>query len=127
MISGYSPFRGRTYEKIMEENKNAFILFDRPVWKSISEECMELIRKMTSVDSKNRISFEQILEHPVNYYHHNISGFKNKLKIYQPLDQSLNRLKSIPIFSNPLILKLMELPSPSIKILQLNQKLKRNR
>jgi len=39
MIGGYSPFRGRTYKKVMEENREAKITFEKPVWDEISTEC----------------------------------------------------------------------------------------
>jgi calcium-dependent protein kinase len=75
MICGYSPFRGDTYQKIMEENKNALLSFDRSVWKEVSKECKDLIRRMAEPDPQLRISFDKAMEHPVKYhYNNNFSG-----------------------------------------------------
>lgn len=49
----------------MEENKNAELKFDKPVWNNISIECKELIQQMTEKDPENRISYQNILEHKV--------------------------------------------------------------
>jgi serine/threonine protein kinase len=60
MIGGYSPFKGRTYKRIMNENKDAIIQFDKPVWDDISPECKHLITLMTQARPINRISFTEI-------------------------------------------------------------------
>lgn len=39
MVGGYSPFKGKTYAKIMQENKDAVILFEKAIWREISPEC----------------------------------------------------------------------------------------
>jgi serine/threonine protein kinase len=63
----------------MEENKNAEIKMNKNV--SISEECKDLMLKMTEKDPSKRISFAEILEHSVRLLFINFEWIKKEYNL----------------------------------------------
>jgi len=45
-VSGISAFKGRNYQAVLDENRKCEINFDRTVWKDISGDCKQLLKKM---------------------------------------------------------------------------------
>jgi len=61
MVHGYAPFRGKSdQEKCLNISKNAPIEFD----KSLSPECVELIKGILKPAPVDRLTMEQIFNHP---------------------------------------------------------------
>ena len=47
----------------MEANCRAYVEFNRSHWEHISSDCKDVIYRMLERDPKNRISYEDILQH----------------------------------------------------------------
>ncbi|EAR95416.2 Serine/Threonine kinase domain protein (macronuclear) [Tetrahymena thermophila SB210] len=62
LVSGCSPFKGKTYKDVLENNRRCAISYDQPVWNKISDECKHLIRRMVEVDPKKRYACNDILK-----------------------------------------------------------------
>ena len=60
MLSGCAPFNGRTDDEIFAKIKNSPAEFNKPCWKSISEEAKILIMKMLKKKPSERYSIEQV-------------------------------------------------------------------
>jgi serine/threonine protein kinase len=64
MISGLLPFRGDTRALIKSRISSAYYTFDIPEFKTVSDECMSLIKLMLVVIPEDRISLEKAFDHP---------------------------------------------------------------
>lgn len=62
LVSGSSPFKGRTYKDVLDNNRKCAITFDHLVWSKISDECRYLIKRMVEVDPRKRYSSSDIIK-----------------------------------------------------------------
>jgi calcium-dependent protein kinase len=63
MLSGYPPFDGNNEDEIIKSITTQKVEFKEEVWKFISEEAQDLIKKLL-VPEDERISPKEILKHP---------------------------------------------------------------
>lgn len=63
MITGNVPFSGNGIALIKEAIKAAKIDYTRPVWKSVSADVQDLIKKMLEPNPSKRLSAAQVLNH----------------------------------------------------------------
>jgi serine/threonine protein kinase len=65
LLTGMSPFHGRSYNEILIKNKNCEIKFNiKELGYGVSDQAIDLLTKMLAKDPKVRISGRECLEHP---------------------------------------------------------------
>ncbi|OMJ91183.1 hypothetical protein SteCoe_6355 [Stentor coeruleus] len=64
MITGFTPFTGYGIDQIKESIKLGKIDYTRPIWKTVSSDVQDLIKKMINPNPLRRISAEDVLKHP---------------------------------------------------------------
>eukprot|EP00331_Platyophrya_macrostoma_P013682 CAMPEP_0176415868 /NCGR_PEP_ID=MMETSP0127-20121128/6037_1 /TAXON_ID=938130 /ORGANISM="Platyophrya macrostoma, Strain WH" /LENGTH=596 /DNA_ID=CAMNT_0017795895 /DNA_START=34 /DNA_END=1824 /DNA_ORIENTATION=- len=65
LLTGMSPFHGKSYNEILMKNKNCAINFNiKDLGRGVSEQAIDLLSKMLARDPKERISGKECLEHP---------------------------------------------------------------
>jgi calcium-dependent protein kinase len=62
-LCGYPPFSGKSSKDVLAKIKRGKVEFDFNDWKHISNEALDLIVKMLTVDIADRISIDDALEH----------------------------------------------------------------
>lgn len=63
LLSGSPPFLGNNVEELYENIKSCKYKFDSKIWSSVSEEAIDLIKKMIQPDPNKRISAQDALNH----------------------------------------------------------------
>lgn len=63
MLSGKLPFTGRSNAEIVERIKGGRVSFSDPVWNTISEDAIGLVKQLLQVDAHKRISALAALHH----------------------------------------------------------------
>ncbi|EGR34230.1 protein kinase domain protein [Ichthyophthirius multifiliis] len=61
LVSGQSPFKGKLYKEVLENNRRCKISFESSIWNKISDDCKFLIKKMLEYDPKKRYSCKDVL------------------------------------------------------------------
>ena len=61
LLCGKPPFNGRKDEEIVKRVMSGVVSFSDPIWESISNDAIKLIKKMLVVNPKNRISAKDAL------------------------------------------------------------------
>ncbi|KAE8659965.1 Phosphoenolpyruvate carboxylase kinase 1 [Hibiscus syriacus] len=69
MLAGVPPFYGETAEEIFDTILRGNLRFPPRIFKSISSEAKDLLRKMICRDVSRRLSAEQVLRHPWIWNH----------------------------------------------------------
>jgi serine/threonine protein kinase len=64
MLSGYEPFYGESEKELIEANRLGQIDFPESDWGRISSEALDLLRRMLTVNHKERITASEALRHP---------------------------------------------------------------
>jgi serine/threonine protein kinase len=64
LLVGYPPFYDDDQRKLFKKIKEARYYFHEDYWSGISEEAIDLIRKMLTLDQKERWTAAQLLQHP---------------------------------------------------------------
>ena len=64
MIHGYSPFRAKEGANAMEKIFHNIKSNNYTINKNISEECIDLIHKLLTIDNKKRIKIDELFLHP---------------------------------------------------------------
>lgn len=64
LLSGYPPFIDDSSDRLFEMIKKAEFSFPTPDWDQVSPEAKDLIRRQLVVDNTQRLSAQQIIEHP---------------------------------------------------------------
>nr|GMD59002.1 phosphoenolpyruvate carboxylase kinase 1-like [Ipomoea batatas] len=64
MLAGFPPFRGDTTTETFEAVLRANLRFPAKIFRSVSPEAKDLLRKMICRDVSRRFSAEQVLRHP---------------------------------------------------------------
>ena len=64
LLCGFPPFYADNDALLYEKIKKGEYEFLRPYWDPISDEAKDLIRRMLTVDPKQRITCQGCLEHP---------------------------------------------------------------
>ena len=64
LLSGLSPFYGKSYIEVLTKNKECKIEYPPKVWSNVSANAMDLVMKMTESNPNKRITALQCLEHP---------------------------------------------------------------
>ena len=64
LLSGRPPFDGNDDREIVKSVKVGSYSLTGPVWKNVSKEGIDLIKKMLTYDAKDRISAKEALLHP---------------------------------------------------------------
>lgn len=62
-LTGYLPFAAPTTDGILQKNKQGELNFSTELWEDISEEALDLVKKMTVRNSYNRPSAKKCLKH----------------------------------------------------------------
>ncbi|EGR28263.1 protein kinase domain protein, partial [Ichthyophthirius multifiliis] len=62
LLSGQSPFKGKTSKEVLENNKKCKISYDSDIWIKISDESKYLLKKMLEVDPNKRFKCNEILK-----------------------------------------------------------------
>jgi calcium-dependent protein kinase len=90
LLCGHPPFNGSTEKKILEKVLKGLYEFKEHEWKSISEEAVDLIKKMLVYEPAKRLTASEALGHP---------WFQNMLGSNQPDKPSaLNTLNNLKTF-----------------------------
>ncbi|KAM3132738.1 hypothetical protein pb186bvf_015166 [Paramecium bursaria] len=63
LLCGYPPFAGRTDQDTLKKVKEGKLLFDVNDWSLISNQAQDLVKKMLTLDPKQRLSAKQALTH----------------------------------------------------------------
>ncbi|KAL5730260.1 hypothetical protein ACHQM5_003105 [Ranunculus cassubicifolius] len=69
MLVGALPFEGDSNTQVLEAVKNANLCFEGEAWELISEPARDLIGKMLTRDVLERLSAEEVLQHPWILHH----------------------------------------------------------
>jgi len=64
LLVGYMPFSGDTESKIVTNIKQGRYSLRKPLWDKVSEEALDLVKKLLVVDPKKRLTANAALEHP---------------------------------------------------------------
>ena len=64
LLCGFPPFYADNDAQLYEKIKKGEFEFLRPYWDPISDDAKDLIRKMLTVDPKDRITCQGALDHP---------------------------------------------------------------
>jgi len=64
LLCGEPPFTGNTEEEIFANVKKGYIDFSKKKFKNISENCIDLIKKLLEPNKRNRIKASEALRHP---------------------------------------------------------------
>lgn len=64
LLSGRPPFDGQTDDEILENVSKGVYKITGPVWKNISKEGIELVKRMLKFDAESRITAQEALNHP---------------------------------------------------------------
>ena len=62
MLYGSSPFRGDTYKEVIDNNRNCQINYGLDFWKTVSPNCLEVLKKLLSIDPDKRFSAQDVLK-----------------------------------------------------------------
>ena len=95
LLCGEPPFQGDTDEEIFQKIKKCEYNFDLKEFKSVSENCKDLIRKLLEPKKKKRIKASDALKHPFFTEFFNPSEAMTELK-------DLNILKKLLQFEKPI-------------------------
>jgi serine/threonine protein kinase len=102
MLTGVSPFSGRTYQEVLLKNKNEDVDLSGIHWSYVSKEAKDLVAMMVARDPKNRCTAKEALEHPWFSLEHtrnkNLSNAQMNMKKYQA-EGRFNVSKIKPEFS----------------------------
>jgi calcium-dependent protein kinase len=61
MLSGSLPFKGKNQKEIFDKVREARVCFTDPLWKEISIQAKVLIKKMLTVNVKERARADEVL------------------------------------------------------------------
>ena len=64
MLCGEPPFQGETEEEIFENIKKGKLSFSKPEFSNVSDNCIDLIKKLLAPNKDNRIKASEALRHP---------------------------------------------------------------
>lgn len=64
MLSGVPPFNGKSDPEIFKNIRTEEVGFKEPIWKNVTEEAKDLIRKMLVKDPVRRVSIHEVFLHP---------------------------------------------------------------
>ncbi|GBG27071.1 Protein kinase, putative [Hondaea fermentalgiana] len=64
LLSGTPPFKGETEQKIMASALRGVYSMSRPVWKTLTEEAKDFVRKCLVINVKRRMTARDALDHP---------------------------------------------------------------
>ncbi|CAG9332760.1 CDPK1_58 [Blepharisma stoltei] len=64
MLSGSPPFMGETEAEIISNIKNHYPKLNSQIWFFMTEECKDLLRRMLTINPKERLTAEEVLAHP---------------------------------------------------------------
>ena len=64
LLHGYLPFKGASKHERMEKIVKGVFVIDPVVRASTSEECLDLLQRMLTVDYEQRINIFHIVRHP---------------------------------------------------------------
>jgi len=134
MLTGVSPFSGRTYQEVLLKNKTENVNMTGAHWSYVSEEAKDLVSKMVARDPENRYTAMEALQHPWFSLEHtqntNLSNAQENMKKYQA-EGRFNVSKIKPEFSmgtyTPLFSpRFNNKGSPLILLRSVNERDKRN-
>eukprot|EP00921_Rhytidocystis_pertsovi_P015571 GHVQ01024763.1.p1 GENE.GHVQ01024763.1~~GHVQ01024763.1.p1 ORF type:complete len:591 (-),score=80.89 GHVQ01024763.1:886-2658(-) len=64
LLCGYPPFYGETDADVLAKVKSGTFSFSGPEWKRVSEDAIDLIRKLLRINPRERYTSEDALKHP---------------------------------------------------------------
>ena len=64
LLCGEPPFQGETEEEIFANVKKGYIDFSKKEFKIVSQNCIDLIKKLLTKNKENRIKASEALKHP---------------------------------------------------------------
>lgn len=64
LLSGYPPFNGNSNKSIIKAIKEQEVLFEDKIWKTRTDESIDLIKKLLERDVDQRYTAAQALQHP---------------------------------------------------------------
>ena len=71
-LGGYAPFTERPNRSLRQQVMRGSFSFPESVWRDVSSEAKDLIRKLLTVDPRRRLTVAEALEHPWMKVHGNI-------------------------------------------------------
>ncbi len=64
LLCGYPPFDGDNNKEIFRSIMRAEVEFDPEDWATVSEEAIDLIKRMLNKDQTTRINLDEVINHP---------------------------------------------------------------
>lgn len=64
LLCGYEPFYGENDAELVAANKSAYVEFADEDWADVSQEAIDLVKRMMEADPSERISAQNALDHP---------------------------------------------------------------
>jgi len=64
LLCGYPPFYSESNAELFDQITKGQLEFHSPYWNDISVDAKDLIKKLLTVDPKQRITIEEAREHP---------------------------------------------------------------
>jgi calcium-dependent protein kinase len=64
LLCGRPPFDGSNDDEILENVSKGIFKISGPVWKRISKEGVDLVKKMLTFDPENRVTAREAICHP---------------------------------------------------------------
>ena len=63
ILTGISPFYGKTQQEVLQKNKLSIIEYPDKIWNSVSPQAKILVQQMTEKDCSKRLSASECLQH----------------------------------------------------------------
>ena len=64
LVSGYLPFQGQDQREVFEKISLAAYHFSHAEFRTVSSECIDLIKKLLVIDPSSRMDGQAALRHP---------------------------------------------------------------
>ena len=64
LLSGYMPFPGSSVEHVEQSILHTELTFEEPIWQTVSEASIDLIKNMLNRDQEARYDIADVLLHP---------------------------------------------------------------
>ena len=89
LLCGQMPFLGNSIDQVNHRILYKELLFEGPIWDTVSDECIDLIKRMLCKDQEARYDIADVLMHPWVYKIFEKKGEKKTMKIKAAAQQGM--------------------------------------